>query len=184
MDGKSGAGRPDLRKVLTTGSPEVAFADKAKPAGRRYLLSPERKSSWRTGRAAAAQVSPPRRINLKPSLPRNSNRKTDRARGRGRGCGAHARRTGAGETTVVSDRSASCGNHRLSESDERDSADNENSSSSRAHGGGWIILVRQHRNGRDAENPGNEHLEEGPGEDPQEIQGCRLGSEPDIQRLY
>ena len=40
---------------------------------------------------------------------------------------------------------------------------------------------QQHRDRRDAQDPGHEHLEEGSAQDPQALQGRRLGSEPDLQ---
>ena len=40
---------------------------------------------------------------------------------------------------------------------------------------------QQHRNRRDAEDPLHEHLQEGPRQDAEAVQGHRLGPEPDLQ---
>ncbi len=43
------------------------------------------------------------------------------------------------------------------------------------------LLGEQHRDRRDAEDPRHEHLQEGVGQDAEEVQGNGLGSEPDLQ---
>src|SRR5262245_15236158 len=50
--------------------------------------------------------------------------------------------------------------------------------------GAWRGPSRQqHGDGRDAQDQGHEHLEEGPRQDAEEVQGHQLGPEPDLQEV-
>jgi hypothetical protein len=104
----------------------------------------------------------------------------------GRERGPHPGRTGPAGTALSPRRAE---DHRVDHRRDRPEADRADQPDPAPRGlpatGRRLARValsgQQHRNRRDAEDPRDEHLQEGLAQDAEEVQGHRLGPEPDLQ---
>ena len=110
-----------------------------------------------------------------------------RGRRAGRERGAHAGRAGARRYRTRIDRRGAVdpGDHRRARPEAHRAGQPDPASRGLPGARGSLARAasprQQHRNGRDAQDPGHEHLQEGAGQDAREVRGHGLGSEPALQ---
>ncbi len=188
MDGKAGA-EELIAKVLNDPALLKSLADKPKPQ------DPARASNANGGdtrwlkqrQDASGACRASRRTSSRSLLQKEFKPKTDRARAEVESAVRTLAEQALRETAVVSDDVVGTIKAIIAEIDKKltDQVNlilhHERFQQVEGSWRGLQLPRQQHRNGRDAQDPGTEHLQEGSRQDAQEVQGRRLGSEPDLQ---
>ena len=190
MDGKTGA-EELIGKVLRDPTLLKTLASAPKPPERRGRRGRTRTSSHgrdRTDKAAAegatatAKPASSRRCCRSSSSPRPTAPATRSRRPSGRWRSRRWRR----RTLIGSDVVESINAMIAADRQEAERADQRHHAPPGLPAAGERVARpalpgQQHRDRRDAEDPGDEHLEEGPAQDAAQVQGRGLGPEPDLQ---